>query len=1457
MSSSFPSVPGFAGPLSLKAFLEEHFDLRLTFAAPPTSSSPRAVARADTPIGAGSCALRDVVLPPNRSFLLVVYVALNASSPPPAATANTPATPATAASSGNPSPEGLGRHRQPLAHQTVPATTHDGYVKHGDPVQRSSSTSLSFPSTGKSSNARTSWRSSASWLLYTNTSNRPFTDALLRHPWWASFAACMGPPAMGFIEMFCPIVLQLEAMAGGVQVLGPPLKNAASEALFSSMTHPTKRRSLTPRESARVVSRGAKRSVDRSGCLAPSPPRKKGRSETVEASLQAKVGRELQRGVIPSGGVCRDNPLGTPVNRSSMSTPWAAALTRTDAPRTRLYGVRVSDTDFFGVGSVPLPAGYLEAQWLRRHPQSLHRVLQSALPKRAAYGASRTLPYTVHPTEGATRSTSLENIPMRHVAYIFRWLVLRSPHDSEVASQASPPKFDLASHLCRVLSTVVDQCSRLDLRGAALKHVAYLEERCSRQRQGVLPGDVQRLATPVEVVVSYLRTLLSTLRWVPLKGAHELSFWGPDDASSERVLDALMKAVKGWLSAGRHAVVPVSRFLDGVPVAQVPWLNGFYSTNPSSPSSAAAAAAARHARRQRSQAQQRVWLQFALFFTQDILPFLIRASFVVTWSSKNTHTLIFFPARVWRQLVRQEVRRTQPRSATGLQVAPPLDTAHGLGAERCTSSSAPCTPGGAATAALVSPRPGASTAPAALSTPKVMWRAIRTCRALAHRGAHAILATRGGGASCLYAGVRFRPDRRKLRPIAVVRSASLLSLEEMARGSPSPYSYANAIVRLMHRLGWSDSDDQLPVATATLLRRVQARCRHIRGRGVHHFPHPLPAHLPHKAALQDALRCLVSGVEEKRVRDGLPRLSNLSHQDEYAELRSFCEEVRGRDTLSCNRFAGTASAASLEPLPSTSSCFASCLTPRALQTVTLVRSDATRCYDNLPQERVLAAVAALVKHDVYRVLHFTVIHAREGLSAGGGGCLLQRAFTTRTIPLADAERGVLARVPRGHIYWEEGEERRTHGRPHATATTSHGGIVSSRCGPNLISGAVVRALLREHVRHHLVVVSGGGLFEQRLGILQGSPVAMLLCDYLFADVVDTALSCILSEHEERSLLLRRVDDVLVATASPTAAERCLQAMQRGWPSVGYLSNPNKLMLSSARGSLVPWCGLLLHDTTLELSVEWRRIRALLASLRVGDPRYVQRGDREPLCFTQRFLSMLQLRVAPTVLCGRVNSKSRQLQTFYEIALLWSRVVLEKVQEALPVAHDRRVAVLLLRPLAVCVGRLLRLLGRHQRFLMARQSACAVSAAELRACVLTALHRTVQAKLRMLQARTLRVMIARRGPAQRGASLKRRPRRLCANRASSVGGKNSQQRRQGRKRPLNPSACLRSFWWMAAAEVESQWRRSLHALVREAPQADEARNSFDPSTAASALLLTEDGPTSMHMRALNATRLSQM
>lgn len=1343
MSASFPPVPGFAGPFSLKAFLERFFSLNLTFGsksprsrggtAPDVCSQGSTSRRVD---GACASVVREVTLPVNESFLVVVYVALHAPAAPPLS---------------DPTEAVGGLFCSP----------------------RSSSASG-----GSSSTTRPRSCGDLSWLLYTRTTatHRPFTNAVLRHPWWLSFASLLGPAGVAFVELYCPVLVQLEVMAGGVQVLGPALQHAVPLALCPPIA----------KVGAETASPSSNRRR-REKRLRDDAKAEKQQNDAVQASVRKQHRTEILP--PPSAPQQHVESASQKGSRANLPVPagaaWAASLVHADVSRGRLCGAaakHTADESAMSVGSSaedgaqPIPASFLEALWVAQHPSALRCAMHAALPRWQALRAER-LTRDSHGRSSGDVEQHLSaplRLPFCYVRHVFRWMDMRPPacsHDAPLQPAAKPQRataFDVGGHLQHVLSSVFDQCRRLDLRGAALKHTRYLEERWQRQQQGQEVSDLQQLAAPVDVVVAYLRTLLSSLQWLPCEASLprckeaslSLSFWGVEEGRSgggTRVLDALCTALRAWLMAGRHAAFPVSRFLTGVPVAQLPWLRGFYTC--SAPSSSPSAQ--HHARRQRSQIQQRVWLQFVLFLTQDVLPFLLRSAFAVTWSSKNPHQFLFFPAAVWRRVVRCELRRAVHRGGS-------LAAAEGSAEAR--------------------PR---------------LCRVAASPDLDAHEAATTLF-HHDGRPALLYAGVRFRPDGKKLRPIAVMRSASPRAIRAMARGTPSPYCHSAAVLRLLGRLcttgtttlcggsGGSGGGAAVPLPPSTheaveWIRR-KSGFRRAPSKPVRH------AQPPHKAALRNALQCLVSGVEEQQVRSGLPQLNNLSHRDEYAELRSFCEAVTGV----AHRESGDNAA-------------------RAAAGVFLVRSDASRCYDNLPQTRVLAEAEALLAHDAYCTLSFTAIYGAAPHGSSSGTCTLRRVCVQRTVPHEALDACTLSRIPRGHILWEE--ERRESKR--ATCSTA-----SPSKSPTLDSSAV-RAFLRAHVQRQLVVLDGK-LFEQAVGILQGSPVAMLLCDHVLATAVDTSLSHILSEHEERSLVLRRVDDVLVATTSAVAAQRCLQSMQRGWPAVGYQSNPKKLTLSAQTGKAVPWCGLLIDDTTLETSVEWQRMAPLLPSLLVADTRSVHVGDREPLLFTQRLLAVVQLRVPPTALCHRINSRTRQLQTFYEAALLWSRLTVGKVQAALYSAHHRRVAALLLRPLAACVARLQRMLHRHQHFLTARQSSCDVGDAEVRACVLTALHRTVQVRLRAL--------------------------------AHAAATRNESRRGIKRKRPVKKKRAaylsLRAFWWCAASQVEAQWRGSLAALEHRSGSRPSAHKDADASAAGevtAAHLLRERGPASVHTRALKATQ----
>ncbi|PWU92638.1 putative telomerase reverse transcriptase [Trypanosoma cruzi] len=121
--------------------------------------------------------------------------------------------------------------------------------------------------------------------------------------------------------------------------------------------------------------------------------------------------------------------------------------------------------------------------------------------------------------------------------------------------------------------------------------------------------------------------------------------------------------------------------------------------------------------------------------------------------------------------------------------------------------------------------------------------------------------------------------------------------------------------------------------------------------------------------------------------------------------------------------------------------------------------------------------------------------------------------------------------------------------------------------------------------------------------------------------------------------------------------------------------------------------------------------------------HVPMTGNEPLHCSLRLMSILCLRTPLTVLCRRINTKTRVVQTLCEIGFLWSRFFLKKLlQNAMFIRPHVRV---LLRPLALAIASLCRLIRRQKGYLERLGSFCDVTDEEIRLCVLFTLHHTLQ------------------------------------------------------------------------------------------------------------------------------------
>lgn len=1143
-----------------------------------------------------------------------------------------------------------------------------------------------------------------------------FTNAVLRHPMFEALFSFLGPAATAFTLARCPIVAQFEPVGGGLQVLGPPLYSTAAGAVDPDVSRRKHfHDSLLPSSASR------------------------GRRRPREWEAKASEGE----GGAPKLSRTEDNAQRAVSTIRPLSS--SALLGRTEVPRRALiYGPHCAASlvpEGSRTDAGALEEGWFEELWLRRHPNSRDCLVTSCLSPAQCRRTRRRLfrcrqeKASRAKEERTNREEEEEEEGEEVHAEDIRDDVLSSLFPCSLGQDDSHESTPfLRDHLRALVGEVVHQCSSMDLRGAALRHTAYLERRCahflaegSRRRclssVSAAPIGLGDLVAPVDVVVSYLMDLLCRLRY-KRTGNHNsgsTSFWGVDEVSAEAVLAAVRDALCAWLTVSASstgAVFTLSAFLNCVPVGRVPWLASLFTDSSTA-----------KGRQRRSMLQQRVFLQFVFFLSQHVIPTFVRQTFCVTWGSKGgggANTLLFVPTAVWRRLLRRQIHSSRRNRGRERRVA------------------------------AVAAAAAASDALQPVQLEPVADGAVGAC---GEQGGE------GGCQGVLYATVRFHPDKKKLRPIAMVRWGSHRSLRVMAKGLCSRYSARYRLAaRLAADLGLLDlclgTPPRAPLAAGSAAGRLH------RQRST-------------STLLRLALLCLIHGVEEgqrlDRAGEGagerpysmahFPVLrTNSSHAEEYTELRIFLSALRRLQRETEEEEEGEQSRRGGGGGGSL--------------TLSFVRGDAAQCYDRLSQDAVMHWVEELVSHEQYYLVDFQSLRGsvagesvwcRADEESGASLPSAQRLPWRKMVSDADVAAGVLPGIPAGWVVQESGYHE---GRSRGFSARQHED--STGCCPGdtrVLQGAYIRSVLRQHVQDHLLSIDGH-LYRQHRGLLQGSPVAMLLCDVLLLHV-DASLAGVLVEHHEPSLQLRRVDDVLVVSASPVAAQRCWQAMRTGWPAVGYVCQEEKLLLVSSpfradgerhpstgveRSTVpsVPWCGLLLHPQDFSISVEWARLASQQSSITATTVALCRANHRGSLqgvgsCLlhgTHRLLRVVQLRIPATALCRVLNRKERVLQTVYEAALVWAKWLSgvlfsllvvplfssssassERLRTARAAARGRRrasvalstVSSLLVRPVRACVQRLCQLLSRHQRFLQARGSFCSdITRADVWVCVSTAL-----------------------------------------------------------------------------------------------------------------------------------------
>jgi len=175
---------------------------------------------------------------------------------------------------------------------------------------------------------------------------------------------------------------------------------------------------------------------------------------------------------------------------------------------------------------------------------------------------------------------------------------------------------------------------------------------------------------------------------------------------------------------------------------------------------------------------------------------------------------------------------------------------------------------------------------------------------------------------------------------------------------------------------------------------------------------------------------------------------------------------------------------------------------------------------------------------------------------------------------------------------------------HATVSGRPGTVVTDYASMAVTSRTDIETMIRNHLTHNTVRI-GDALYEQDVGIPQGSVMSSLLCSLFYGHMERHGLADLVTETG--TLLMRYIDDSVFFTTDEARAAEFLRRMSRdfvrdygtelnerktlcSWPSAQCTSRiPSDPAFPSANPCLA-WCGVLIDTVTLEVFGDYTRYR---------------------------------------------------------------------------------------------------------------------------------------------------------------------------------------------------------------------------------------------------------------------------
>ncbi|KAJ1686820.1 hypothetical protein LUZ63_018210 [Rhynchospora breviuscula] len=267
----------------------------------------------------------------------------------------------------------------------------------------------------------------------------------------------------------------------------------------------------------------------------------------------------------------------------------------------------------------------------------------------------------------------------------------------------------------------------------------------------------------------------------------------------------------------------------------------------------------------------------------------------------------------------------------------------------------------------------------------------------------------------------------------------------------------------------------------------------------------------------------------------------------------------------------------------------------------IVVADVSKAFDSIDQDKLLKIMEGTIQNEEYIVGNYRKVLSRKNCVS-----------PVYKVPLL----GSISRYNKGHYVSNP-----------PVQFSSNSGLFVAQAVYKKKKKEVLQHLLTDHVKHNIVKI-GRDLYEQKVGIAQGSIISSLLCSFYLGHLEETLLWPYLEklkgtrdEQASQSMLMRYLDDFIFVSTSKKQALGFFDRLRRGFRDYNCYMNCEKFGLNfeAERGnftnkryigedgiSFLPWSGLLVNCITLEIQADYTRywdidIRSTITVYRSNKP----------------------------------------------------------------------------------------------------------------------------------------------------------------------------------------------------------------------------------------------------------------